>query len=65
MLKLQLPWKFPDEVDFLNWLNPSGRTGPGVDSVSNRNEYHESIKIKKPGGNVRPARRADNLAAFY
>jgi hypothetical protein len=24
----------PDEVDFLNWPNPSGRTGPGVDSAS-------------------------------
>jgi hypothetical protein len=40
-------------VDFLNWPNPSGRTGPGVDSASNRNEYQESLKkkkIKKPGG---------------
>jgi hypothetical protein len=35
----------PDEVDFLNWPNPSGRTGPGVDdSASNRNEYQESLK---------------------
>jgi hypothetical protein len=25
----------------------------------------ESSKIKKPGGKVRPARRADNLAAIY
>jgi hypothetical protein len=32
----------PDEVDFLNRPNPSGRTGPGVDSASNRNEYQES-----------------------
>jgi hypothetical protein len=29
------------------------------------NEYQESLKIKKPGGKVRPARRADNLAAIY
>jgi hypothetical protein len=29
----------PDKVDFLNWPNPSGRTGPVVDSASNRNEY--------------------------
>jgi hypothetical protein len=29
---------------------PSGRTGPGVDSASNRNEYQESLKIKKPEG---------------
>jgi hypothetical protein len=55
----------PDEVDFLNWPNPSGRTGPGVDSASNRRRYQESLKIKKPGGKVRPARRADNLAAIY
>jgi hypothetical protein len=52
-------------VDFLNWPNPSGRTGPGVDSASTRNEYQESLKIKKPGGKVRPARRADNLVAIY
>jgi hypothetical protein len=39
--------------------------GPGVDSASNRNEYQESLKIKNPGGKVRPARRADNLAAIY
>jgi hypothetical protein len=37
----------PDEVDFLNWSNPSGRTGPGVDSASNRNEYQESLKKNK------------------
>jgi hypothetical protein len=43
-----------------------GRTGPGVDSASNRNEYQESFKIiKKPGGKVRLARRDDNLAAIY
>jgi hypothetical protein len=36
-------------------------------SASNRNEYQESLKekIKKPGGKVRPARRADNLAVIY
>jgi hypothetical protein len=39
--------------------------GPGVDSASNRNEYQESLKIKKPGGKVRPARKADNLVAIY
>jgi hypothetical protein len=55
----------PDEVDFLNLPNTSGRTGPGVDSASNRNEYLASLKIKKPGGKVLPARRADNLAAIY
>jgi hypothetical protein len=36
-----------------------------IDSGSNRNEYQESLKIKKPGGKVPPARRADNLAAIY
>jgi hypothetical protein len=30
----------------------------------NRNEYQESLKIKKPRGKVRLARRADNLAAI-
>jgi hypothetical protein len=46
--------------------NPSDRTTVlGVDSASNRNEYQESLKIKNPGGKVRPARRADNLAAIY
>jgi hypothetical protein len=39
--------------------------GLGVDSASNRNEYQESLKIKKLGGKVRPARRADNLTAIY
>jgi hypothetical protein len=31
----------------------------------NRNEYQESLKIKNPGGKLRPERRADNLAAIY
>jgi hypothetical protein len=39
--------------------------GSGVDSASNTNDYQESLKIKKPGGKVRPARRADNLAPIY
>jgi hypothetical protein len=30
--------------------NPSGRTGPGVDSASNRNEYQESLKNKQIWG---------------
>jgi hypothetical protein len=56
----------PDEVDYLNWPNPSGRCyGPGVDSASNRSEYQESLKIKKPEGKVWLARRADNFAAIY
>jgi hypothetical protein len=40
----------PDEVDFLNGPNPSDRTGPGVDSASNRNEYQESLKKKETLG---------------
>jgi hypothetical protein len=32
---------------FLNCPNPSGRAGPGVDSVSNRNEYQVSLKKNK------------------
>jgi hypothetical protein len=55
----------PNEVDFLNWPNPSGCTGPGVDSAFNRNEYQESLKkLKKPGGKGWPACRAGNLAAI-
>jgi hypothetical protein len=45
----------------MNLILPAA-LAPGVDSASNRNEYQESLKIKKPGGKVRPARRADKLA---
>jgi hypothetical protein len=51
---------------FLNRSNTSGRimvlwsTQP-LTEMSIRNLK----KIKKPGGKVRPARRADNLAAIY
>jgi hypothetical protein len=45
----------PDEVDFINLPNPSGRTmALGSTQPLNRNE-----------GKVRPARRANNLAAIY
>jgi hypothetical protein len=51
---------------FSNLHNPSVRTmAMGVDSASNRNEYQESLKIKKHGDKVRPARRTDNLTAIY
>jgi hypothetical protein len=56
----------PEEVDSFK-LTQSFRLHycPGVDSASNRNEYQESLKIKKPGSKVLPARWADNLAAIY
>jgi hypothetical protein len=44
----------PVEVDFLNWPNSSGRTGPEVDY---RNEYQESLKIKKKNLGVKCGRR--------
>jgi hypothetical protein len=37
--------------------------GPGVYSVSNRNEYQKQ-KNKTSGGRERPVRRADNLTAI-
>jgi hypothetical protein len=51
-------------VDFFSIELIQPHYGPGVDSASDRNEYQESLKIKKPGGKVRPARRADNLTAI-
>jgi hypothetical protein len=57
----------PDEVDIINLPNPSSRimalgsTQP-LTEMSARN-----LKKKKtnPGGKVRPARRADNIAAIF
>jgi hypothetical protein len=52
------PVRVPDDVDLFNLLNPSSHTmalGP-LTKMSTRNF---------PGGNKRPARRADNLAAIY
>jgi hypothetical protein len=53
---------------FSNLPNPSGRTmalgsTQPLTEMSNRNLKQQ--KKKKPGGKVRPARRADNLAAIY
>jgi hypothetical protein len=50
MLQAEGRGSSPDEVDFSNSPNPSGRTGPGVDSASNKNEYQESLKIKETWG---------------
>jgi hypothetical protein len=48
--------RVPDEVNFLNWPNPSSRTtvlrGPEVDSASNKNEYQESSWGVKSGWRV-------------
>jgi hypothetical protein len=33
-----------------NFIIKKKHYGPGVDSASNRNEYQEYLKIKKPGG---------------
>jgi hypothetical protein len=47
-----------------NWAH-SARYRLLGSTASNRNEYEESLIIKKPGGKVLPARRADNLVAIY
>jgi hypothetical protein len=53
-------------VDFLNLPNPSGRTmALGSTQPLTEMKCQESLKIKKPGGKVRLARRADNFAAIY
>jgi hypothetical protein len=33
------------DMKYVNIWSSSGRTGPGVDSASNRNEYQESLYI--------------------
>jgi hypothetical protein len=54
------PVKVPDEVNFFNLPNPSSRTmAPG----STQPLTEMSIR-NLPGGKMRPARRADNLAAI-
>jgi hypothetical protein len=47
------------------FLDISHRSALGSTQPLNRNEYQKSLKINKPGGKVRPACRADNLAAIY
>jgi hypothetical protein len=59
---LALPVSFIRDKNVIEYITMARA---GVDSASNRNEYQESLKIKKPGGKVRPARKADNLAAIY
>jgi hypothetical protein len=45
-----------------NLLSFQPHYGPGVDSASNRNEYHEPSL--GGGGKGRPTRKADNLTAI-
>jgi hypothetical protein len=55
------PVRFPDEVEFFNLPNPFGRT---VALVSTQPQKEMSTR-NFPGGQKRPGRRADNLAAIY
>jgi hypothetical protein len=57
--------KLSKNIIFILFIYLLELPGPEVDSACNRNEYQKSLKIKKPGGKVRPALRADNLAAIY
>jgi hypothetical protein len=58
--KPKVAGSIPDEVIFLNLLNPSGSTRPWVYSASNRNEKI----IMFLGSKVRRVRRADNLTTI-
>jgi hypothetical protein len=51
----------PDDVHFINLPHPSSRTGPGVGSASNRNQYQESSVWGGGGVKERPARRLATL----
>jgi hypothetical protein len=52
------PVRVPDEVDFSNWPNPSSRTM----ALLFTQPLTEMSTKKFPGGEKRPARRADNIA---
>jgi hypothetical protein len=54
------PVRVPDEVDFFNLPNPSSRTM----ALGSTQPPTEMSTMNLPGGNKRPARRADNLAAI-
>jgi hypothetical protein len=47
-------------LKFFNLPNSSGRTRPGVNSASNRNEYQKQQNYVL-GGEARPVPKADNL----
>jgi hypothetical protein len=53
--------RVPDEVDFFNLPNPSSRT-MGLGSTQRLTEMSTR---NLPGGKMRPASKAANLAAIY
>jgi hypothetical protein len=55
------PVRVPDEVDFFNLPNPSSRTM----ALGSTQPLTKMSTRNFPGGKIRPARRADNLAAIY
>jgi hypothetical protein len=57
----------PEEVDFSNLPNPSGRTMAlgSTQPLIEMSTRNIKKKKKEPGGKMRPVRRADNLAAIY
>jgi hypothetical protein len=52
--------QIPDEVDFLNWPNPSRRTM----ALGSTQPVTEMSTRNIPGREGRPARKADNLTAI-
>jgi hypothetical protein len=54
------PVRVPDEVNFFNLPNPSGRTM----ALESTQPLTEMSTRNSPGGKKRPARRDDNLAAI-
>jgi hypothetical protein len=54
------PVRVPDEVDFFNLPNPSSSTT----TLGSTQPLTEMSTRNFPGGNKRPARRADTFAAI-
>jgi hypothetical protein len=54
------PIRVPDELDFFNLPNPSSRTM----ALGSTQPLTKMSTRNLPGGKMRPARRADNLAAI-
>jgi hypothetical protein len=55
------PVRIPDEVDFFNLPNPSGRTMV----LGSTQPLTEMSTGNLPGGKKRPGLTADNLVAIY